>query len=565
MTSVKNLANHDVDAAHNSALQDLTQENLEELELDYDIGLEIQDDVGLTEEEVKIEGQASRSLFVQMSASGPGFTCYGPLEKRYGRSEVIQVLKKVAVEWAKDYPNGPVLRIGNISYQNGGPMPPHKSHQNGIDVDFGPVSNTNQASPLEWSSAQYSRERTQDLVKRLQNNGILNIRIILFNDLRVSGVQACRGHDNHLHVSFMAIGLQAPGQYSCDTGKNLRLVRPFMQGERVKQLQQDLLATGYPIQPDGVFGDHTDRAVRAFQSSSGLEADGVVGSNTLAKLAATKAEKTAPKPTDPGSKPPKTQSQLSLLITNQRYFDYSNVAECDLRENKDFCREIQSILQAIGLLNTVDGEFGPHTQEALRQFKARYQLAGGEIFGPTTAKALLDARPGGGILPDWEGGNKEETVQAIIKEARRQGINDLNQIAYILATVEHETAGSFQPVKESYYLGEVRGENHRKTLRYKPFYGRGFVQLTWDYNYRKYSDIVGLNLIENPDLAMRPDVSLFILVDGMKRGVFTSKKLSDYFTSSCCDWVSARRIINGTVRAEEVAGLAKAWRSRLGQ
>ena len=499
-----------------------------------------------------------------MPASGPGFMCYGPVEKRYGRSEVIQVLKKVGAEWAKAYPNGPVLRIGNISYQNGGPMAPHKSHQNGIDVDFGPVSNTNQAVPITWQVNQYSRERTQDLVKRLQNSGILNVRIILFNDPRVSGVQPCRGHDNHLHVSFMANGLRAPGQYSCDTGKNLRLVRPFMQGERVKQLQKDLSAIGYPIQPDGVYGDHTDRAVRAFQSSSGLEVDGVVGPNTLAKLATVKAEKTAPKPVDPGSKPTETLSQLSLLITNQRYFDYSKVAECDLCENKDLCREIQTILQAIGLLNTVDGEFGPHTQEALRQFKTRYQLAGGDIFGPTTAKALLDARPAGGILPDWKGGNKEETVQALVKEARRQGINDLNQIAYILATVEHETAGSFQPVKESYYLGKVRGENHRKTLRYYPFYGRGFVQLTWEYNYRKYSDIVGLNLVKNPDLAMRPDVSLFILIDGMKRGVFTGKKLSDYFSSSYCNEVQARRIINGNDRAEKVASLSKAWRSRLG-
>lgn len=43
----------------------------------------------------------------------------------------------------------------------------------------------------------------------------------------------------------------------------------------------------------------------------------------------------------------------------------------------------------------------------------------------------------------------------------------------------------------------------------------------------------------------------------MDRGLFTGKKLADYFTSKSSDWVNARRIINGTDRADVIAGYAK--------
>ncbi|WP_242049006.1 glycoside hydrolase family 19 protein [Planktothrix sp. FACHB-1365] len=59
--------------------------------------------------------------------------------------------------------------------------------------------------------------------------------------------------------------------------------------------------------------------------------------------------------------------------------------------------------------------------------------------------------------------------------------------------------------------------------------GRGYVQLTWNYNYRKYSDVLGLDLVNDPDLVMRPDIALFILIHGMKWGVFTGiKDVSQY-------------------------------------
>src|SRR5438045_92240 len=53
-------------------------------------------------------------------------------------------------------------------------------------------------------------------------------------------------------------------------------------------------------------------------------------------------------------------------------------------------------------------------------------------------------------------------------------------VAYGLATAWHETAAQMQPVREAYWLSE---DWRKANLRYFPWYGRGFVQITWQANY----------------------------------------------------------------------------------
>mgnify|MGYP000997808312 CR=1 FL=1 len=118
-------------------------------------------------------------------------------------------------------------------------------------------------------------------------------------------------------------------------------------------------------------------------------------------------------------------------------------------------------------------------------------------------------------------------------------------LAYALATVFHETAATIQPVKE------YGGEKYLKSKPYYPYYGRGYVQLTWKRNYELYG------IADKPDKALDPAVSVKILFQGMERGVFTGKKLSDYFNSGKSDPVGARRIINGTDKAKLIAGYYK--------
>lgn len=56
------------------------------------------------------------------------------------------------------------------------------------------------------------------------------------------------------------------------------------QGTDVLELQNELIDAGYHVHPDGDFGEHTDEAVRAFQQTHGLDADGIVGARTWALL-----------------------------------------------------------------------------------------------------------------------------------------------------------------------------------------------------------------------------------------------------------------------------------------
>jgi hypothetical protein len=64
-------------------------------------------------------------------------------------------------------------------------------------------------------------------------------------------------------------------------------MRPGDESERVRQLQEDLVALGYSTGGiDGKYGPATEKAVREFQTSSGLVVDGIAGAATLAALSA---------------------------------------------------------------------------------------------------------------------------------------------------------------------------------------------------------------------------------------------------------------------------------------
>jgi predicted chitinase len=153
------------------------------------------------------------------------------------------------------------------------------------------------------------------------------------------------------------------------------------------------------------------------------------------------------------------------------------------------------------------------------------------------------------------------TKLLIIDECIRQGITNKDQIKYVLATVQHETNGTFEPVREAYWLSE---KWRKRNLKYYPYYGRGLVQLTWKKNYKKFSKLLTkkyksnyIDLVKMPDLVLNLEFSIFILVYGMKNGIFTGKKLNDYITKNKTDFIRARKIINGLDKSKKIAKIAK--------
>ena len=135
---------------------------------------------------------------------------------------------------------------------------------------------------------------------------------------------------------------------------------------------------------------------------------------------------------------------------------------------------------------------------------------------------------------------------------------EVNQIAYILATAYGES--KFKPIKE------IKARTRPKWLvraqsKYWPsgFYGRGYVQLTWDYNYKKFGRLLNIPLYRNPNLALNPKFASQIIAIGMTKGLFTGRGLSRYISArkGKCDFKNARRIINGTFEASKFAEYAR--------
>lgn len=133
----------------------------------------------------------------------------------------------------------------------------------------------------------------------------------------------------------------------------------------------------------------------------------------------------------------------------------------------------------------------------------------------------------------------------IILDEFDQAKLDLRWCAYILATAYHETAFTIQPVVE------YGGEKYLRSKPYWPYVGRGYVQLTWKVNYEKYG------IADEPEKALVPGIAVYILIDGMMTGAFTGRKLKEFFNDKKTDWINARRIINGTDRARDIASYAQ--------
>jgi len=137
-------------------------------------------------------------------------------------------------------------------------------------------------------------------------------------------------------------------------------------------------------------------------------------------------------------------------------------------------------------------------------------------------------------------------------------------MAYALATAWHECR--LRPIAE---IGKGRGRKYGKVGKYGQVpYGRGLVQLTWDFNYEWADKALGLNgsLLRNFDRALEPDIAARILVIGTETGAFTGKALRHYISGevgTLAQFTQARRIINGTDRAALIAGYAEMFQAAL--
>lgn len=188
---------------------------------------------------------------------------------------------------------------------------------------------------------------------------------------------------------------------------------------------------------------------------------------------------------------------------------------------------------------------------------------------PINRKSFFDA-----VRPSLFNGSFNEGqvrgLDAIIDgwEERSTEFTDIRWLAYMMATAYHETARTMLPINEyggdAYFFRMYDPQGDRPDFAKQNgnifsgdgvlFHGRGLVQLTWRSNYFKLSQMIGLDLVADPDLALVPKYAVSIMFLGMKTGVFTGVGLGTYFNQVRDDPINARHIINGTDKASLIAG-----------
>ena len=156
---------------------------------------------------------------------------------------------------------------------------------------------------------------------------------------------------------------------------------------------------------------------------------------------------------------------------------------------------------------------------------------------PSLGPALVT--PGMNAPKENESKNRENSL---MKYAQGEGLGGTELMAF-MAQVSHESS-------DFNNLHEIdRGKGKKYGERY---YGRGYIQLTHDYNYKAMGDKLGIDLLNNPELAADPEIAKRIAVQWWKDNVRPGVK----------DWndvYSHSRLVNypGAAGPEQVKGYDK--------
>jgi hypothetical protein len=249
---------------------------------------------------------------------------------------------------------------------------------------------------------------------------------------------------------------------------------------------------------------------------------------------------------------------------------------------------LQFLLYGCGYPTPIDRQFGPATRDTISKFQKNLGITESGVVDAKTWEALDNH----GKLPSWkpmwsvaEGVNKKVDRKAFFNEFRvrfsrarinqtqvdgydaifdyweNSNLTDLRWLAYVLATAFHETGETIEPVREGFCKtdacsiravtrlfndGKIGVNYSLPEANRNSYFGRGLVQITFGDNYKKLGQSIGIGtlLYDNPALALNLDISVTIMFKGMVDGLFTGKKLSDFFNDSTTDWFHARRIVN---------------------
>lgn len=157
---------------------------------------------------------------------------------------------------------------------------------------------------------------------------------------------------------------------------------------------------------------------------------------------------------------------------------------------------------------------------------------------PAQLMADLAIAPIDNVLEDWP---------LIAEELANNGIWEPECAAAAVGTIGIETAHTFKPVREAFWLSE---EWRQQNLWYYPYYGRGYIQTTHEYNYRDLSWRVGVDLVADPDRALEPWIAAVGLAS-----YFASHNI--HVVAREHNWTEVRRRVLGAAPLDDVRYLTR--------
>jgi hypothetical protein len=141
-----------------------------------------------------------------------------------------------------------------------------------------------------------------------------------------------------------------------------------------------------------------------------------------------------------------------------------------------------------------------------------------------------------------------DSINGILKYAKKNNITNQFVLSYFISTAWGECR--LRPVREGFKKTDRAARAYVKRMGYKyakvinghVYYGRGLVQLTWDFNYEDWG------ITDDPDKALEPDFAAKVLVIGMLDGRYNGrgKGIEFYLDRPKPDWKNARRTVNVT-------------------
>ncbi len=150
-----------------------------------------------------------------------------------------------------------------------------------------------------------------------------------------------------------------------------------------------------------------------------------------------------------------------------------------------------------------------------------------------------------------------KAVPVILAACEAAGVRDRAHIAYMFATAEHETNFGRHMAEiwrnsaaQRRYQGKYGNTNAGDG---KLFRGRGYVQLTFKANYRRFGKALDIDLVKEPEKAAEPETAGKILVIGMTKLGYRGSNyvLSRYGFDDEFNFDVARAVVNNDVNLYE--------------